>query len=97
MAARTKTKTAPKKEPSASGSKRVTTAVVLRQRSLLVFQRVAAVRGSQGQTELSEAGVPRPYSVSALIREILEAQLPAMERELAKAGIEVPQEKEGEG
>lgn len=94
MAARTKSTAEPKKGPSASGSKRVTTAVVLRQRSLLVFQRVAAIRGSQGQTELSEAGVPRPYSVSALIREILEAQLGPMERELAKAGIVVPQEEE---
>lgn len=92
MAARTKTKTAPKKEPSASGSRRVTTAVVLRQRSLVVFQRVAALRSSQGQTELSEAGVPRPYSVSALIREILEAQLHPLEMELAKAGLAVPLE-----
>ena len=88
MASRIRTK----KEEAASGSKRVTTAVVVRQRTLHVLQRAAALRSSQGQTEQSEAGVERPYSVSALVREIIEAQLVSLERELKKAGIVIPDE-----
>lgn len=93
-AARTRTR---KEEAAATaGSKRVTTAIVLRSRTLTIIQRVAAMRGSMGQTEASEAGIERPYSVSALLREIVEAQLPAMEKELKKAGIVVPLEEDGE-
>ena len=74
--------------------KRVTTAVVVRPRTLAIYQRVSALRSAQGRIELSEAGAGRPYSVSALIREALEAHIPEMEAELRKAGIELP---EGEG
>lgn len=71
-------------------AKRVTTAIVLRPHTLAVYQRVAGLRGAQGRTEQSEAGFERPYSVSALIREKLEAALPTLEAELRKAGIKVP-------
>jgi hypothetical protein len=71
---------------------RVTTAIVLRPYTLEVYQRVAALRGAQGQTDQSEAGVERPYSVSALIREALEAQLPELEAELKKVGIKVTEQ-----
>lgn len=92
MAALTKTRN--EETTAAAGYKRVTTAMVLRSRTLTIIQRVSAMRGSMGQTEASEAGVERPYSVSALLREIIEAQLPALEAELKKAGIVVPLEEE---
>lgn len=79
-----------KRQGSTTGRTRVTTAIVLRERTLSVFQRVAALRGSQGLTEASERGFQRPYSVSALMREILEEAQPALERELKKAGIILP-------
>ena len=84
--ARTRTK----RQETATGKQRITTAVVLRERTLSVLQRVAALRSSQGITEASERGFQRPYSVSALIREILEEAQPALERELKKAGIVIP-------
>lgn len=80
-----------KPDPEAeTHAKRVTTAIVLRPHTLAVYQRVAGLRGAQGRTEQSEAGYERPYSVSALIREKLEAALPALETELKKAGIKLP-------
>ena len=82
---------------AAAGNRRVTTAIVLRSRTLTIIQRVAAMRSSQGQTEASEAGIERPYSVSALLREIVEAQLPSLEKELKKAGIVVPMEDDDGG
>jgi hypothetical protein len=89
------------KEPKSGGTRakgarqnkpRVTTAIVLRPYTLTIYQRVAALRSAQGTTEESEAGVIRPYSVSALIREALEAQLPGLVAELTKAGIKVSEE-----
>ena len=62
----------------------------MRTRTLAVYQRVAALRGAQGRTEDSEAGVVRPYSVSALIREQLKGALPGLKAELTKAGLKVP-------
>lgn len=79
-----------KRQENATGKTRVTTAIVLRERTLSVLQRVAALRGSQGMTEASERGFQRPYSVSALMREILEEAQPALEKELKKAGIILP-------
>lgn len=88
------TKRTPRTKESADeagpGGERVTTAIVVRQHTLSVYQRVAALRGAQGRTEKSEAGSERPYSVSALIREALEARLPELEAELRRAGIVIP-------
>lgn len=77
------------------GGTRVSTGIVLRPHTLEVIQRVSALRGAQGRTELSEAGIRRPYSVSALIREKLEAALPDMHAELQRAGIIIPDDSGG--
>lgn len=74
--------------------KRVTTAIVLKPHTLAVYQRVAALRGATGRTEQTEAGIERPYSVSALIREKLEAAMVELEAELTASGIEIPEDGE---
>lgn len=74
-----------------SGEKRVSTSMVLRPHTLAVYQRVVGLRAATGRTELTDAGFERPYSVSALMREHLEAGLPELEAELKKAGIPIPE------
>lgn len=83
-----------------TASSRMTTAIVIRPYTLEVYQRVAGLRGAQGASEDSDAGIRRPYSVSALIREVLEAKLPDLEAELKRGGINLasaPSEKESGG
>lgn len=75
---------------AAVASKRLTTAIVLAPWQLELFRRVAALRAARGAANESSQGVLRPYSVSALIRDLLEKQLPKLQEELRKAGIVPP-------
>jgi hypothetical protein len=80
----------PRARSSKAAEKRMTTAIVLAPWQLELFRRVAALRAARGVANESTRGVLRPYSVSALIRDLLEKQLPKLQEELKRAGIAPP-------
>jgi hypothetical protein len=75
-----------------NGMRRVTTAIVVHPIVHEFYKRMAGLRAIKGQQAPSDAGVLRPYSVSALIREALIAHIPGYHRELLANGIDVAKE-----
>lgn len=69
-------------------NQKMTSAVVLPRWQVELFQRVAALRAARGEFSRSEGGVVRPYSVSALIRDLLETHLTELSDELRAVGID---------
>jgi hypothetical protein len=74
------------------GMRRVTTAIVVHSIVHEFYKRMAGLRAIKGQQAPSDAGVLRPYSVSALIREALIAHIPGYHQELLANGIDVAKE-----
>jgi hypothetical protein len=75
-----------------NGMRRVTTAIVVHPIVHEFYKRMAGLRAIKGQQAPSDAGVLRPYSVSALIREALIAHIPGYHQELLANGIDVAKE-----
>ena len=73
------------------GPRRVTTSLVLLPWQLNLFRQVSNLRALQGRTNAGEDGVERRYSMSALILEILNKAVPALEKELRDAGQTPPE------